>query len=456
MVFTEVADTNKKQKRAKTRHDLEQELHLDAGSIRRNEGEAANYGVFFDDTAYDYMQHIRDIGADGEGYFIEAVPGDDDPKKGKGKGRGKGKQQTLDEALRDTSLEDLQRPDPSENGDRGNASVAGVSEGGGVRLDPDILPSAYVRNNTYQDQQDVPDALAGFQPDMDPRLREVLEALEDDAYVADDAEEDTFAELASGDSRELSLDEFEHYADATAEDEMDRDNGGEEEDDGWETDDTAKPGRTDTRAARKPTMDGDVAMEGSTAAGEPSDNNWMAEYNKYKRAGRGRSDALATEDMTEEGPRTGARRGPGHATSNAPSSSGITGSSYLAGGRRKKRKGAMTSSTSYSMSSSSILRTEGLTLLDDRFEQVCHHFPKLHYVSTSFLSLFPHHSGNLITRTSLICCRLKNYMRWMKMKRERKVAMSHLPRRRLCPTLSLLPSPIAPLKRARFVQTWTL
>lgn len=39
-------------------------------------------------------------------------------------------------------------------------------------------------------------------------------------------------------------------------------------------------------------------------------------------------------------------------------------------GRRKKRKGAKTSSTGYSMTSSSIYRTEGLTLLDARFDKI--------------------------------------------------------------------------------------
>ena len=57
----------------------------------------------------------------------------------------------------------------------------------------DMAPSEFVRKTTYQDQQNIPDALAGFQPDMDPRLREVLEALEDDAYVDDD--EDIFDNL---------------------------------------------------------------------------------------------------------------------------------------------------------------------------------------------------------------------------------------------------------------------
>ncbi len=40
------------------------------------------------------------------------------------------------------------------------------------------------------------------------------------------------------------------------------------------------------------------------------------------------------------------------------------------GGRRKKRKGALTNPSNYSMTSSSMFRTEGLTTLDARFEKV--------------------------------------------------------------------------------------
>ena len=47
----------------------------------------------------------------------------------------------------------------------------------------------------------------------------------------------------------------------------------------------------------------------------------------------------------------------------------MTGTS-MTGGRRKKRKGAMTSTTGYSMTSSSLVRTEGHTLLDARFDKI--------------------------------------------------------------------------------------
>ena len=52
--------------------------------------------------------------------------------------------------------------------------------------------------------QNIPDSLRGFQPDMDPDLREVLEALEDELPqpTSDNSDnedhEDIFAELVKG------------------------------------------------------------------------------------------------------------------------------------------------------------------------------------------------------------------------------------------------------------------
>jgi protein LTV1 len=149
--------------------DLASELGSEAESIRENEGEAANYGIYYDDTEYDYMQHLRDLDSgSGEAVFVESSATQNTDQ-------GKGKQkQSLEDALRQMNME----------------------EQSSELLDEDILPSKNLQRLTYQSQQDVPDAIAGFQPDMDPRLREVLEALEDDAY--EDADEDLFQELAKG------------------------------------------------------------------------------------------------------------------------------------------------------------------------------------------------------------------------------------------------------------------
>ncbi|KAF7926203.1 uncharacterized protein EAE98_006498 [Botrytis deweyae] len=276
--------------------DLTAELGSGIARVRDNEGEAANYGVYYDDTEYDYMQHMRDLGrGGGESTFVEATG-----PKNKNKGKGK---QSLEEALKNASL-----------GDKA-----------GAVLDDDILPSKNLRKVTYQAQQDIPDALAGFQPDMDPRLREVLEALEDDAYVDDDDE--IFGKLAE-DGEELDEYEF----DETWDDE-----------DGWESDATAKPTQ-EYKDAPATTQDID-----DDEREDHGDGDWMANFSKFKKDQKS-SKAQAT-----------------------PSQADMQSSIFTTttnGGRRKKRKGALTNPSAYSMTSSSLFRTEGLTTLDQRFEKI--------------------------------------------------------------------------------------
>ncbi|KAI1308827.1 Low temperature viability protein [Xylaria venustula] len=292
--------------------DLASELsESDVAHMRANEGEAANYGVYFDDTEYDYMQHLRDLGSSGAGdvVFVEA-------KTEQNKGKGKHKQ-SLEDAIRQLDLEDDERKKRE-------------------LFDDSFLPSKNLQHVTYQAQQDVPDAIAGFQPDMDPRLREVLEALEDDAYV-DDEDADLFQELAK-DGQELDEIEF-------------------EEDDGWETDDTAKPRKEyDTDDAEAPDLVpvAGVAGEDASFADEEADvvknENWLDDFQKFKK-----------------NQKSGGRAAAGAGPSESDMQSSIL-TTTTNGGRRKKRKGALTSQSGYSMTSSSLVRTEQLGLLDARFE----------------------------------------------------------------------------------------
>ena len=324
MVFQELAPSQAH--KIKSRHDLESELFGSSEAIdgvplgiRDNEGEAAEHGIYFDDTEYDYMQHIRDLNSgngDGESCFMEAVI-----KKKDGKGKAK---ISLEDALRGASL-------------REEENLSGVSQDGGSLLEDDLFLSQGLKKLTYQAQQDVPDALAGLQPNMDPRLREVLEALDDEAYVDD--EEDFFGEIAK-DGKEVSREVFE-----------DTGFGDDADDDaGWESDKTEKPSKERNMGGMPPppAANGtDVDMEGGTDHG---DGDWMKEFSKFKQ------DAKA--DKAKKGARI------------PEIQSSITSGTSLTGGRRKRRKGAMTSSTGFSMTSSSLARTEGQTLLDARFDKI--------------------------------------------------------------------------------------
>ncbi|KAI1075651.1 Low temperature viability protein [Whalleya microplaca] len=293
--------------------DLASELGADeAARVRPNEGEAASYGVYYDDSEYDYMQHLRDLdggGAPGGGVvFVEA---DAAGSNNKGKGKQKQKQQSLEDALRNLDVADAERKRRE-------------------LLDEDILPSKNLTHLTYQSQQDIPDAIGGFQPDMDPRLREVLEALEDEEYVDDD--DDIFAELAK-DGRELDDIEFEEeFAD----------------DDGWESDDTAKPAK-EYNSQEVPNL---VPTANEHDGSATKNEDWLEDFKAFKK------------DQKKTG---------GAARPAAPSQSDLQSSLMTTttnGGRRKKRKGALTSESGYSMTSSSLVRTEQLGILDARFDKI--------------------------------------------------------------------------------------
>lgn len=287
--------------------DLASELGSDVLSIRDNEGEAASHGIYFDDTEYDYMQHMRDLGqGGGEAVFVEAkLPAN----KGKGK--------SLEESLHELELRNK------------SADL----------LDEDILPNKNLQHLTYQAQQDVPDAIAGFQPDMDPRLREVLEALEDEAYVDED-DEDFFQELAK-DTTELKKQEFENeYPDY------------DEDEEGWESDRTAKPNKEYGTAAARDDVDDDNEIPQLVETSAQPSGEWMEDFKKFK-----------NDQKAEKKPGAAARV----MGSEIQSSIWTTTTN---GGRRKKRKGALTNPSTYSMTSSSLLRTEQLRILDGRFEKI--------------------------------------------------------------------------------------
>jgi protein LTV1 len=291
--------------------DLASELGSDAASIRDNEGEAANYGIYYDDTEYDYMQHMRDIGeSGGEAVFVPAEP------VGGNKG-GKGKQkESLEDALRQLDLDNKSKD----------------------LLDEEILPSKNLPKASYQAQQDVPDAIAGFQPDMDPRLREVLEALEDEAYVDDD--EDIFQELAKDPH---AIDEYEF--DETYDEDYPY-----EDDEGWESDATAKPAKEYGPDDEAPAL---VDASGAPQPEQGPSEDWLEDFKKFKQ-----------DQKVEKKPAAAAAR----MTPSELQSSIWTMTTN--GGRKKKRKGALTNGSSYSMTSSSLVRTEQMGILDQRFEKI--------------------------------------------------------------------------------------
>ena len=266
------SDSDYRSSKTKQRGDLEEEFGM---AVRPNEGEAAQHGVYFDDTEYDYMQHMRDLGA-GEGpvAWVEASAPPQRPKR----------KQKLEDALRDVDLE-------SQSGRFADVQSVGTQSSAARSLLPEeILPSEFVRKRTYQDQQDVPDEIAGLQPDMDPELREALRALDDEEYVDDD--DDVFGQLVA-DGYEIDRDEFERFGEQAMFEEGEGMLDGEE--DGWESDDTIKaresPPPQLIPAQPLPNPETDTIADPpqnpqDQPPADPTSGAWLDEYKKFKSANK--------------------------------------------------------------------------------------------------------------------------------------------------------------------------
>ncbi|KAH9858259.1 LTV-domain-containing protein [Lenzites betulinus] len=270
--------------KGKSRADLEELLspsELAHDKARPNIGEAAAYGVYFDDTEYDYMQHLKPVGLQEDGVdsmWLEAST----KSKSKGKAR-----------------------DPITLLDLPEDSLASKTE----------LP----RN--FEAQENIPTSISGFQPDMDPHLRQVLEALEDDAFVDDGLEDDFFGELVAEGERPAQ----EGVSFDFAEDGVPDDEGG--------------------FRASSPEDGGDG--EGKV------DESWEARFARFKQSQK----SAPQEDVSDV-----------DGYSEGRDTVGTLPRLPVIGGKRR-RKGTSDAS-GYSMSSSSMWRNEQLSVLDERFDQI--------------------------------------------------------------------------------------
>lgn len=274
------------QHKGKSRADLESLLSPAELAARPNVGEASLYGIYYDDTDYDYMQHLRPVGLqeDGVESTLLSAPA---PSKSKGKGK-------------DRAPIDLKEDDEDEG-----------------FVPASALASKKEMPRNYEAGAAVPSALAGFQPDMDPHLRQALEALEDDAFVddelADDDGDDFFGELVK-DGERADNDEFEYEFDEY---------GLEEED-----------------------MPDDAPLEDRVAA-----------FKRRQKASAAPLSDGEDDDFGSEG---------------ADTIGGLPTFSVIGG---KKRRTGGSDASGYSMSSSAMARTESMRLLDDHFEV----FEQKHY-----------------------------------------------------------------------------
>lgn len=331
---------SKTERKTKWKQKAESSLGNDsqeAREVRGNEGEALVYGITFDDSKYDYMQHLRIIGEDPSAVYVN--------------------RKDLNTEKSNVTGELMLKSDYAQ---ANNASVA---------LPTDVLPSTEVIKKTYQDQQNLPDSIAGLQPDMDPNLREVLEALEDEAYIEeeymdtkqnkkdskkldagdikkdnDDDDDDIFSELVkSGAFEEDDKNEWDEF---DANDYSDFDSGDED----YDSDDTIVKSKSGMRRKNN-----EIHVER-----KEGEEDWEVEFRKFKiQQERTKREEHDSEDEFES-----------EAGDKVGSLSQITSATTRTRKKKGRRGGARTEISGLSMTSSALFRNEGLTLLDDRFDKI--------------------------------------------------------------------------------------
>ncbi|CAO3641707.1 unnamed protein product [Cunninghamella blakesleeana] len=208
---------------------------LTQDEIDQRVGQAALHGIYFDDGEYDYMQHLKPIGAP-DAIFLEAPTARKE----------KNKQPIGGLQLRD----EIEEKNTSTSGGKGLFDDVDTKKNPNLfELPTDVLPSNIEVDTRLMNQTGLE---GGLQPDMDPRLREILEALEDDAYVENDLDESFFDDLNDESAEVYDPDEDEYYDDVYNEEY------GDDEEVEYE----------------------DIEEDGPI---DPENYDWQAAFNKFKR-----------------------------------------------------------------------------------------------------------------------------------------------------------------------------
>lgn len=237
------------------------------------------------------MQHLRVVGQNVDAQLVEA------PRRNDTKGKGK----ALSLALKE---EEEHR----------------------ARVDQEGSYKTYLEGTAQME---------GLQPDMDPALREVLEALEDDAYIADGTEDQASSETGDGE------DFFSNLIAGSGKGDF-RDTPFDAEDDDF-FDEEEEEDYDDT-------MDG---VDPNSAYAQE-----VLRFKKPKGVAADSDDDLSDEEYE------------------ASEGGDTIAALQAASARRPPRKAGFSdrkstaSASAFSMSSSAMFRNEGLQTLDDRFDQV--------------------------------------------------------------------------------------
>ncbi|KAK4052578.1 Protein ltv1 [Microbotryomycetes sp. JL221] len=262
-------------------------------------GDAAAYGIYFDDTEYDYMQHLRTVGSTTDAYLVEAEPA----RKSKARAGG-------DEAIQ-------LKPEPGQEDHKQANAQPSSSKAQGIQrftMPEEALPSHPLDETSYLELTSGQAHAKGLRPDMDPRIREVLEALDDEAFAvgdgeASDEEDDFFRDVVEGGEVEAG-----EWADESDEGSLER--------------------AAHFYQSREYEDDADAPLESRVARFKASKQQAGADSDEFE------------------------------------SEQGDTVAELQASRQARKQAGKKPAGSQFSMSSSAMFRNEGLRGLDERFDQI--------------------------------------------------------------------------------------
>ena len=222
-----------------------------------------------------------------------------------------------------------------------------------VQLPASVLPSEKELPRDYSSHLAVESSIAGLQPDMNPHLRQTLEALDDDAFVDEELEDDFFGDIITGGAGE---------AKGVEADWMDLPPEGEEA--LWRT----QGDQVVERAQQGEQIDeADLSLEQRIALFKMRSKMEASAQKQPQKPHRDTDDAAS--EVTS-------RAGPSKKPVRAPSS--IGGSSSIFGDKKKKTEPGVKAryaaseagQSAFSMSSSAMFRNKGLSGLDEHFQQI--------------------------------------------------------------------------------------
>ena len=339
----------------------------DTRITNKNVGQAILYGIEFNDSNYDYTQHLRSIGEHPDAVFIPAKPD-------KQKGDRASKKSDIDSIFVEPAYQSTSK-DSLSSAKRESVFQRGMAK-------PEYLLH----------QQNIPDNIKGFQPDMNPALREVLEALDDDAYVVNkDTVIHPTATSKAGPQNAVG-NENQNEALSTGEGLDDEDElfgellaGGEAEDadefdenfDEWDVDNLDAY----EEEHYKEEMEKFANVENLE---DLRDIDYQADVRRFQKSG-GLDDKYNSDDefddLSEVGVTSTTQQGlvegeeeeegeEGDVLGELPNIQSRTKDGKSRRRKERRRKGAMSDISGFSMSSSVLSRSETMTVLDDRYDQI--------------------------------------------------------------------------------------